>query len=89
MANVTIKWNADWEKNLQKQVMESPQFKKIQKDVNLKAQAVVREVDDRMRGGDAEAILAELVEQVKALGVEPNVENLRGYAEHIANGTLT
>lgn len=86
MAKVTM--SPGWEKALEKQVKASPQFKKIEADLNAKVQTQFREVNAQMQGGDVEQIVATLTSRLTALNVRPNPAQVRAQAEQIANGTF-
>lgn len=86
--DVKVQMEPGWQEKLTQEITRSPEWARIQRQANEAAQEVVREVNERMKGGDAELIVAELAEGIKRLGARPNLGSLRPYAQEIANGTL-
>lgn len=85
---VKITMSPGWEKNLEAQIVKSPEWALLQERANKKAQAMIRDVNSQMAGQPSDLVLAELVARGKAAGFEPNVESMREYASAISNGTL-
>lgn len=83
-SKVTFKWNPGWEKQLERQIRDSP----LQQRLNSEVQAIVRGVNSEMKGDDVAKIHRELIARISAYGAEPNIENLRTMAQAIADGEM-
>jgi hypothetical protein len=62
---------------------------KLQQEINAKAHDVIRQVNASMAKRPVNEVMQALRTQLAAIGVEPDEDDLRHYAQAISDGTLT
>jgi len=80
MSKLTIKMKPGFEAELQRQVQNSPAFKKLAEDFNVKLNGVRK----RMAGRESAAIRGELVKELPVLATAENASLLASMVAEIA-----